>query len=129
MSHGSSSPIGGSDVDVDMDTETLTNGSRSVGSATPRPELINENAPINIMPTLGHRLEPSLERYDVCIVGAGPAGLMLGYGTLTDDDTYTVYSPPLTHPINLITQPISDPPIPSHLLTPHDSAFYLPAWA
>ncbi|ROW01937.1 hypothetical protein VMCG_05572 [Cytospora schulzeri] len=78
MSNDASSPLGGSDVDVDMDTETLTNGSRSVdGGATPRPQLINENAPINIMPFLG-RMEPKPERYDVTIVGAGPAGLMLG---------------------------------------------------
>ncbi|ROV92458.1 hypothetical protein VSDG_06653 [Cytospora chrysosperma] len=84
MSNDASSPLGGSDVDVDvdvdvdMDTETLTNGSRSVdGGATPRPELVNESAPVNIIPLLG-RLEPRPEHHDVCIVGAGPAGLMLG---------------------------------------------------
>lgn len=87
MSNDASSPLGGSDVDVDvdvdMDTETLTNGSRSVdGGATPRPELVNESAPVNIIPLLG-RLEPRPEHHDVCIVGAGPAGLMLGYVTHT----------------------------------------------
>ncbi|KUI59801.1 3-hydroxybenzoate 4-monooxygenase [Cytospora mali] len=78
MSNDASSTMEGSDVDVDvdMDTETLTNGSVD-GGATPRPHLVNENAPVNIVPFLGRR-EPGTEHYDVCIVGAGPAGLMLG---------------------------------------------------
>lgn len=81
MSDAASSVLEGSDVDVDMDTETLINSSHSVaGSATPRPELINENSPVNIMPFLG-RTQAGPERYDVTIVGAGPAGLMLGYVT------------------------------------------------
>ena len=85
MSNGGSSPrrSGGAavdvDADMDMDAETLTNGSPSVdGGATPRPELINESAPVNIMPFLGRR-ESGPERYDVSIIGAGPAGLMLAY--------------------------------------------------
>lgn len=100
-----SSPLGGSDVDagMDMDTDTLTNGSRSVdGGATPRPYLINENAPVNIMPFLG-RLEPRPERYDVTVVGAGPAGLMLGYVYTTTRDILPHHQgyplkPHTTHP-------------------------------
>ncbi|KAI3391037.1 hypothetical protein diail_8088, partial [Diaporthe ilicicola] len=77
MSNGASSPLGGSsDGDVDMDTDTLVNG-HDDDEATPRPEPINENAPVNIMPLLSRR-QPKPERHDVCIVGAGPAGLMLG---------------------------------------------------
>lgn len=58
-----------------MDTD---GGERfSENEATPVPEPVNENAPVNIMPFLG-RLEKRPESYDVCIVGAGPAGLMLG---------------------------------------------------
>ncbi|KAK2602881.1 hypothetical protein N8I77_009383 [Diaporthe amygdali] len=76
MSNGASSPLGGSsDGDVDMDTDTLVNGHDD--EATPRPEPINENAPVNIMPLLA-RHQSNSERHDVCIVGAGPAGLMLG---------------------------------------------------
>lgn len=78
MSNGASSPLGGSsDGDVDMDTDTLVNGNDD--EATPRPEPINENAPVNIMPLLSRR-QSKPEHHDVCIIGAGPAGLMLGYG-------------------------------------------------
>lgn len=78
MSNGASSPLGGSsDGDVDMDTDTLVNGNDD--EATPRPEPINENAPVNIMPLLS-RHQSKAEQHDVCIIGAGPAGLMLGYG-------------------------------------------------
>lgn len=86
MSNGASSPLGGSsDGDVDMDTDTLVNGNDD--ESTPRPEPINENAPVNIMPLLS-RHQPKSEHHDVCIIGAGPAGLMLGYGA----------SPPLIDP-------------------------------
>lgn len=80
MSNGASSPLGGSsDGDVDMDTDTLVNGNDD--EATPRPEPINENAPVKIIPLLA-RHQPKSEHHDVCIIGAGPAGLMLGYGEL-----------------------------------------------
>lgn len=82
------STLAGSDVDMDSDdTATVAttnnhNGYNHDHEATPRPELINENDPIHIMPFLGRlqhansRAPP--ERHDVCVVGAGPAGLMLG---------------------------------------------------
>lgn len=84
------STLAGSDVDVDNDVdmdsdETTTNGRDNNNldqEATPRPEPINENEPINIVPFLArlqrHHNRPPPERHDVCIVGAGPAGLMLG---------------------------------------------------
>lgn len=71
---------GSSDGDVDMDTDTLVNANGSGNdddATTPRPEPINENAPVNIMPLLT-RHQPKPEHHDVCIIGAGPAGLMLG---------------------------------------------------
>jgi len=78
MSNAASSPLSGSsDGDVDMDSDTLVNGNDD--EATPRPEPINENAPVNIMPLLA-RQQPKSEHHDVCIIGGGPAGLMLGYG-------------------------------------------------
>lgn len=93
MSNGASSPLGGSsDGDVDMDTDTLVNGNDD--EATPRPEPINENAPVNIMPLLARR-QPKTERHDVCIVGAGPAGLMLGYG---EPPPLTPFNPVASHP-------------------------------
>lgn len=63
--------------DVDMDSDTATNGGYSDHESTPRPEPVNENEPVHIVPFLG-RLEERPEHHDVCIVGAGPAGLMLG---------------------------------------------------
>lgn len=90
------STLAGSDVDMDSDdTATVaTNGYNNNNNSdqphnheatTPRPELINENDPIHIMPLLGrlqhanhHNSRHPPERHDVCIVGAGPAGLMLG---------------------------------------------------
>lgn len=81
VAHGSacaSSPVVSESDDVDMDSDLTTNGDRSDHEATPRPEAINENDPVSIMPFLG-RVEQAPERHDVCIVGAGPAGLMLGY--------------------------------------------------
>lgn len=75
MSINGSSYLATSDGDMDVDTDSSTvYGDRET---TPRPELVNESAPINIMPLLT-RLDQRTERYDVCIVGAGPAGLMLG---------------------------------------------------
>lgn len=73
----SASSDGDMDLDSVVSSDTATNGYRSDHEATPRPEPINERAPINIMPLLG-RMEQRVERYDVSIVGAGPAGLMLG---------------------------------------------------
>lgn len=93
------STLAGSDVDMDSDDTATANGGRSSSTTnnnnnntntydnetTPRPEPINENDPIHIMPLLrrlnnhnnnNNRAPP--ERHDVCIVGAGPAGLMLG---------------------------------------------------
>lgn len=77
------STLAGSDVDMDSDDTATANNHHE---ATPRPELINENDPIHILPFL-RRLNNNHnnnlnkappERHDVCIVGAGPAGLMLG---------------------------------------------------
>lgn len=76
-SAGASSPIANSDSDMDMDSDMTTNGDHSEHEATPRPVPINENDPVRIMPFLG-RVEQKPDRHDVCIVGAGPAGLMLG---------------------------------------------------
>lgn len=104
MSNGASSPLGGSsDGDVDMDTDTLVNGNDD--EATPRPEPVNENAPVNIMPLLSRR-QPKTERHDVCIVGAGPAGLMLGYG-----------EPTTSHPVSSSCVPSRhlNPSRPEHL--------------
>lgn len=64
-----------SESDLDMDSDM--NGDHSDHEATPRPEFINESDPVAIMPFLGPKKQPP-ERYDVCVVGAGPAGLMLG---------------------------------------------------
>lgn len=82
-SAGASSPVANSDdSDMDMDSDMTTNGDdHSDHEATPRPEPINENDPVRIMPFLG-RVEQKPDRHDVCVVGAGPAGLMLGYVTL-----------------------------------------------
>lgn len=66
-----------SDGDMDVDSVDSSGTATNAHDATPRPEPISETAPINIMPLLG-RIEQRTERYDVCIVGAGPAGLMLG---------------------------------------------------
>lgn len=66
-----------SESDVDMDSDLTTNGDRSDHEMTPRPEFVDDNDPVRIMPFLG-RVEQPPERHDVCIVGAGPAGLMLG---------------------------------------------------
>lgn len=81
------STLAGSDVDVDVDMDAAD------ADATPRPELVDEDDPITIVPELllgrlqhaaaahhrhGHRgAAPPEERHDVCVVGAGPAGLML----------------------------------------------------
>ncbi|CAN8096181.1 unnamed protein product [Discula destructiva] len=73
----SNSTASESDVDMDSDSVTTINGDRSDHEATPRPEFINENDPLKIMPFLG-RVEQPPEHHDVCVVGAGPAGLMLG---------------------------------------------------
>lgn len=75
-SAGAPSPVA-SESDVDMDSDLTTVGDRSDRDVTPQPEFINENDPVRIMPFLG-RVEQPPERHDVCIVGAGPAGLMLG---------------------------------------------------
>lgn len=76
------STLAGSDVDMDSeDTTTAHSRDNFDHEATPRPEPINENDPIRIMPFLGRlntHNRPPPERHDVCIVGAGPAGLMLG---------------------------------------------------
>lgn len=91
------STLAGSDMDMDLDDNSTTTSTAAANNnnsfdheATPRPELINENDPIHIMPFLGrldqhnNRLASANsnhkppERHDVCIVGAGPAGLMLG---------------------------------------------------
>ncbi|PSR81252.1 hypothetical protein BD289DRAFT_462190 [Coniella lustricola] len=69
------------DVDagaVSTPTTTAANSVHSDHEATPRPELVNENEPVCIVPALGRRLQQHVERYDVTVVGAGPAGLMLG---------------------------------------------------
>lgn len=76
-SAGASSPVANSESDMDIDSDMTTNGDHSDHEATPRPEPINENDPVRIMPFLG-RVEQKPDRHDVCIVGAGPAGLMLG---------------------------------------------------
>lgn len=75
-SASASSPIA-SESDLDMDSESATNDEHPDREATPRPAFVNENDPVKIMPFLG-RVEQPPERHDVCIAGAGPAGLMLG---------------------------------------------------
>lgn len=81
-----SSSFASTDADMDLDldaintpTTTAANSEHSDHDATPRPELVNEDEPVLIVPALGRRLQKQAERYDVTVVGAGPAGLMLGW--------------------------------------------------
>lgn len=71
-------------MDLDMDaintpTTTAANSEHSDDEATPRPEFVNENEPVLIVPALSRRSQQQAKRYDVTVVGAGPAGLMLGW--------------------------------------------------